>query len=54
MYIKMKKIKKLIILIVFLFFFGMLYCYIEWKFNNDLFKGVIERINEWIDKIGLD
>ncbi|MBT2158981.1 hypothetical protein KK423_15555 [Clostridioides difficile] len=34
--------------------FGMLHCYTEWKFNNDPPKGVIERINEWTDKIGLD
>lgn len=43
----MKKIKKLIILIVFLFLFGMLHCYTEWKFNNNPPKGVIEKINEW-------
>lgn len=50
----MKKIKKLIILIVFLFLFSMLHCYTEWKFNTDPPKGIIERINEWTDKIGLD
>ena len=51
---KMKKIKKLIILIVFLFLFGMLHCYTEWKFNTDPPKGIIVRINEWTDKIGLE
>lgn len=42
----MKKMKKLIILIIFLLLFGMFHCYTEWKFNNDPPKGVIEQIIE--------
>lgn len=49
----MKKMKKLIMLIVFLLLFDMLHCYIEWKFNNDSPKGIIELIDEWTDQIGL-
>lgn len=47
----MKKLKKLII---FLLLFGILHCYTEWKFNNDPPKGVIEQIDEWVGKLGLD
>ncbi len=48
----MKKIKKLIILIIFVLLFGMLHRYTEEKFKNDPPKGVTEQLVEWIDKVG--
>lgn len=51
-HLKMKKIKKLIILIIFVLLFGMLHCYTEWKFSNDPPKGVIEQLEEWVGELG--
>lgn len=48
----MKKIKKLIILIIFVLLFGMLHRYTEWKFSNAPPKGVTEQLVEWIGKLG--
>ena len=50
----MKKIKKLIILIVLLFLFGMLHCYTEKKFSDTPSKGMTKQIEEWANQFGLD
>lgn len=43
----MKKIKKLIIIIIFLILFSLLHLYTEKKFDTDPPKGMTERIKEW-------
>ncbi|MGN6710807.1 hypothetical protein [Anaerocolumna jejuensis] len=48
----MKKIKRLIILIIFVLLFGMLHRYTEWKFSNDPPKGVIEQLEDWVGELG--
>ncbi len=45
----MKK-KILIGIIVFVLLFAALHIFTEWKFNSDdSLKGMIERIEEWVD-----
>jgi len=46
--------KKLMVLIIIVLLFSLLHCYTEWKFNNDPPKRVIEQIDEWVGKLGLD
>lgn len=53
-YFKMKKIKKRIILIILLLFFGILHCYTERKFSNTPLKGVTKQLKEWSTQFGLD
>ncbi len=47
----MKKLKKLIILVIFVLLFIMLHRYTEWKFSNDPPKGVIEQLEDLVREL---
>ncbi len=47
----MKKLKKLIILVIFVLLFIMLHRYTEWKFSNDPPKGIIEQLEDLVREL---